>query len=231
MDLFTAIKSRRSIRKFKDEPFPDAKVREALELALLAPNSSNMQTWNFYWIKNPELKKRISEYCMNQSAARTANHLIVCVADPKLWKRARPQILNYLEEIKAPSGVKVYYEKLVPFTYRWGFLNSFAPLKFVLSLAVGLFRPITRGPFTKAGLQEVASKSVALACENFMLAITALGGATCPMEGFDEWRVKRALKLPSSARVAMIISVGYEGERATWGPQFRIPSDEVIHII
>jgi nitroreductase len=80
-------------------------------------------------------------------------------------------------------------------------------------------------------LQEVAIKSAALASENLVLALTAQGYATCMMEGFDEVRVRNLLRLSASARVVMVIAVGLEGERGTWGPQFRIPTEQVVHEI
>ena len=49
------------------------------------------------------------------------------------------------------------------------------------------------------------------------------------VEGFDELRVKKLLSLKYSDRVVMVISVGEEAERGTWGPQFRIDSKKVFH--
>ena len=82
MEFFEAVKNRRSIRKFTDENVPDSVVEKALEAAVLAPNSSNVQTWDFYWVRTPEKKKKLVSYCLNQSAARTAQHLVVIVGDP-----------------------------------------------------------------------------------------------------------------------------------------------------
>ena len=62
-----------------------------------------------------------------------------------------------------------------------------------------------------------------------LTAITAQGFSSCMMEGFDEPRVKKILGLKYSDRVVMVISVGEEAERGTWGPRFRISSDKVIH--
>jgi nitroreductase len=100
----------------------------------------------------------------------------------------------------------------------------------------GLFRPTSWGPCTKRDLQEVAIKSAALAAENLVLALSAQGYSTCMMEGFDEVRVKNLLGLGlagigGSARIVMVVGVGLEGERATWGPQYRIPQSEVVHEI
>jgi nitroreductase len=196
----------------------------------LAPNSSNTQTWDFHWIKNPDLKKRIVETFLSQAAARTAAEIVIVTADPKNWKRSQPELIKYIEEVKAPSPVQMYYRKLVPFTYRWGFLNSIGYFKWIMANAIGLFRPFMRGPNTRADLQEVAIKSAALASENFVLAIAAQGGATCMMEGFDECRVKKLLGLGFSTRVVMGIAIGYEAERGTWGPRFRIDLSKVVHI-
>jgi len=41
---------RRSVRHYKDLPLDSEKVKHCIELATLAPNSSNMQLWEFYHI-------------------------------------------------------------------------------------------------------------------------------------------------------------------------------------
>jgi nitroreductase len=87
---------------------------------------------------------------------------------------------------------------------------------------VGLFRPVPRGPFSRAKVKATLSKTVALACQNFMLAITAQGYSSCPMEGFDESRVKKILGLGGKSSVVMIISVGKENPEGIYGPRLRL---------
>lgn len=231
MDFFEAVRARRSIRRFREEEVPVGVVQKALEAAVLAPNSSNMQTWDFYWVRTAEKKAKLVQYCLGQSAARTAAELVVITADPRRWRRSNPEMIQFVESVNAPKPVVFYYKKLIPLTYRWGFLNSLLPVKWLLATVTGLFRPITRGPFSKRDLQEVAIKSAALAAENFVLAISAQGYSTCMMEGFDESRVKRLLGLSGATRVVMVIAVGREGERGTWGPQMRIANEKVIHLV
>jgi len=228
MDLFEAIRKRRSIRRFLPDIVPDAVIRKALEAAVLAPNSSNVQAWQFYWVRNVAPKKKLIEYCLNQSAARTASHLIVVTADPSLWKRSQKALLEWVEKAKAPEPVVFYYKKLIPITYRWGILNSIGYVKKIFTFFGGLFRPLPRGPHTLRDLQEVCIKSAALASENFVLAITAEGFASCMMEGFDENKVRKLLNLKCTSRVVMVIAVGKEAERGTWGPQFRLPIEAVV---
>ena len=230
MEFETVVKKRRSIRRFTDIAFPDEHVQKALELALLAPNSSNVQNWDFHWVKSPDKKKKLTENCLSQSAARTASHLIVASVDTKKWKRAQGPLIDWVKSVNAPKQVVTYYEKIIPVVYTTGFFGFFSPFKWLIFSSIGLFRPIVRRPATARDLEEVALKSSALACENFVLAITSLGGASCMMEGFDEKRVKKLLNLSCSSRITMVIGVGYEAERGTWGPQFRLAYNEVVHV-
>ena len=223
MEFFETVKTRRSIRKYTQTPVPCEVIQKALDAALLAPNSSNLQTWEFYWVRSKEKKDQLVKACLSQSAARTAQELIVVVANPSLWKKTNPEMIKFTTQIKAPRLVLTYYKKLVPLTYGLAWLG---PVKQAFYAIIGLFRPMPRGPVSARDLEEVSIKSAALASENFMLAVTAQGYATCPMEGLDEQRVKKLLNLSRGSRVVMAISVGEaDPERGTWGPQVRFNRD------
>ncbi len=230
MEFFDVVKKRRSIRRFKPEQLPNEVIQRALEAAVLAPNSSNIQAWDFHWIQNSDLQKKVAEACLNQSAARTATQLVVVVANPSLWKRSQKRLVEWVVGVKGPKLVVDYYDRLIPLVYGWGLLNLLTPLKIAAFFLIGLFRPITRTPASQRDLEEVSIKSAALAAENFVLAVCAQGGATCMMEGFDERRLKRLLRLPFKARIVMVIGAGYEAEKGTWGTQYRLPLEEVVHI-
>ena len=51
MDVFNAIKNRRSVRKYKKEPVEDEKIQKCLEAARWAPSASNKQPWHFIVVK------------------------------------------------------------------------------------------------------------------------------------------------------------------------------------
>ncbi len=233
MDFFETVEKRRSIRKFTEKSIPPEVVHRALDAAILAPNSSNVQTWDFYWVKSPEKKSKLIEACLSQAAARTAAELIVVVADPSLWRRSQAGLIAYTEQVNAPKLVKDYYKKLIPITYSYGWFNSLGLIKKILYNCVGLFRPTPRSPATMRDLQEVASKSAALAAQNFVLAMTAQGFQTCMMEGFDACRVSRLLGLKSPARPVMVIGMGQElpDGKGTWGGRYRIDKNLVVHEI
>lgn len=61
MDLEEAIKTRRSIRKFRDKDVPIDLILEAIALATWAPNGGNFQPWTFVVVRNSGLINRIAE--------------------------------------------------------------------------------------------------------------------------------------------------------------------------
>ncbi len=228
MEFFEAVQRRRSIRKYLKEPVPSEVMEKALEAALLAPNSSNMQTWGFYWVKTEPKRKTLIEACLNQNAARTAQELLVVAAIPSLWRKTQKEMMRRIERDKSPAIVRKYYESHIPFGYGWQIL---APLKWLMLNLNGLFKPSIRHPWNYRDIQEISIKSAALAAENFMLAISAQGFDTCPMEGFDEKRVKKLVGLGFTSRIVMVVSVGKRDEKGVWGPQVRFDRDWFVHSI
>ncbi len=61
MDLFEAIKTRRSIRRYKDTPVEDEKLQNVLEAVRMAPSWANMQCWRLVVVKDKTMKGKISE--------------------------------------------------------------------------------------------------------------------------------------------------------------------------
>lgn len=229
MSLDKIIESRKSIRKFTEDEVPQEVLEKAFRHAILAPNSSNMQTWDFYHVQTPEKKQNLVKACFSQSAARTAKELVVITANLSHWKRANPRLIEFAKSVNAPKPVMDYYQNLMPMIYRYGFCNSIAFFRWISTWFIGFFKPVSRYPIFKRDLQEVGIKSAALAAQNFVLSLTEQGYATCMMEGFDKKNVMKILKLKSPARIVMVIAIGKEGPRGTWGPRFRIPFEEVVH--
>ncbi|MGI9516593.1 MAG: nitroreductase family protein [Pirellulaceae bacterium] len=217
------VRSRRSTRVFTDDPVPEEIMRRCLDLTLLAPNSSNLQPWEFYWVRDPEKKQELARLCLGQPAATTAQELVVCVARLDTWEANQERMLEMLEspESGAPESAIMYYRKLVPLAYRQGPFYLLGPLKKLLMHLIAIRKPSPRGPAGKSDMRVWAHKSVALACENLMLALRAYGFDSCPMEGIDETRIKKLLGLPRRAEVSMVISAGCRAENGIYGPQIR----------
>ncbi len=224
------VKARRSVRKFTTEQIPDVIVDDCLEMALLAPNSSNLQTWEFYRIKTDSIKKDIVHACFSQPAAATAAELIVCVAQPTHWRAHCKQMLEYFKTmpVETPKSALVYYSKLAPFVYTVGFLNSLTPFKWLFNTVVGMFKVVPREPISSIGLALWSIKSCALASENLMLAFRSHGYDTCPMEGYDSCKVKDAMGLSRSAKVVMIVGAGKRADGGLYGPRVRFPREQFL---
>ena len=60
----------------------------------MAPNSSNLQLWEFYRVKSKEKKAELVKYCFGQNAAKTANELIVFVTRKDKWKQNAAFLLH-----------------------------------------------------------------------------------------------------------------------------------------
>lgn len=225
------VRGRRSVRVFTEESVPDEVVEKCLDLAMLAPSSSNLQPWEFHWAKSPEVRQQIVTACLGQPAAATAPVLIACVARTKTWRKNAREMVDVLRRQESPPVRKsmfMYYEKLIPLVQTVGWFNLIGLVKWIGLRTVSLFRPTPMVPVSRAGLEMWAVKSTALACENLMLAFRAAGYDTCPMEGMDERWVKRALKLPRDARVVMVISAGRRSPKGIYGPQIRFPREQFI---
>jgi nitroreductase len=61
MDLFEAIKTRRSIRKYSDKTVEDGKLQAVLEAVRMAPSWANYQCWRMVVVREKTTKQRISE--------------------------------------------------------------------------------------------------------------------------------------------------------------------------
>jgi len=101
MDVFTAIKERRSCRSFLPDTISDEVIEKILEAAVWAPSPANNQPWDFIVITNNNLKEKIwleSDKCKKMlfeksgwkwldryklDFVKEAPVVIVVVADPK----------------------------------------------------------------------------------------------------------------------------------------------------
>lgn len=226
------IQNRRSVRLYTDEKIPAEIVEKVLDWGLLAPNSSNLQPWEFYWVKNPAKKAELVTALLSQPAARTAQELIVAVAKRKTWKKVSQQMLAELNaKPDVPKAAKDYYSKIVPLAYTQGPLGIIGLFKKIAVTITGIVRPIPRGPASIADMRVWAAKSTALACENIMLGFSAFGYDTCPMEGFDSARIKKVLGLESGDEVVMVISAGKREKKGVYGPRIRMDRNQFIKII
>ena len=228
------VRTRRSVRRYKKTDINYDDVKDSIHHASLAPNSSNLQLWEFYHVTSEELMNKVSEACFNQPAARTANQFVVIVTRKDLWNKRRLFNINTIKNktlnasdksLKNRDLALKYYKYLIPTIYK-EFFGLLGYIRYINAMIIGLFRPIYR-QVTNSDMRVVAHKSSALAAQNFMLSMTSKGYDTCPMEGFDSLRVKRILSLPYSSEINMVISCGIRDDDGVYGKQIRVPFDDI----
>ncbi len=212
------VESRRSIRIYDNKkPYDKNIVKRSLQRAILSPNSSNMQLWEFYRITSLEKKEKIAEYCLNQLPAKTAQELVVFVARPDKYKKSikfNLDLINCENNFEKESRKKkrtAYYSKAMPLFYMPDFLFILSIIKKIIVTIVGLKKPIVR-EVTSINKKVTIHKSIALAAQTFMLSIKA----------------KKLLKLPRKAEINMVIAVGNAHEDGIWYPRKRFSYDEVV---
>lgn len=147
MDLFEAIKSRRSVRKYRKDPVPNDLILKILEAGRWAPSAGNSQPWSFIVLKDNDIRRTVAE-------ATTYGKFLA----------------------EAPLGIAVVIDPKVS------------------------THPVEDG---------------AVATQNMLLAIHALGLGACWIGAYDsvyEERVKEILGIPKQKRLLSIISLGFPAE-------------------
>ncbi len=59
MDVFEAIKKRRSVRKYQNRDVEEEKLKRVLEAARLAPSARNRQEWRFIVVRSKDMKEKL----------------------------------------------------------------------------------------------------------------------------------------------------------------------------
>jgi len=63
VEVYEAIKARRSIRKYKTSDIEEDKLKILLDAARLSPSAGNRQPWRFIVVKDFEVKRRLADAC------------------------------------------------------------------------------------------------------------------------------------------------------------------------
>jgi len=88
MEVLEAIKTRRSIRKYKLDPVDDRLLQKVLDAARWAPSWANTQCWRFVVVKDMNTKSKLADTLTATNSAMDAirNAPIVIVACAELGK-------------------------------------------------------------------------------------------------------------------------------------------------
>lgn len=81
MDLYEAIRIRRSVRRYTQASIPEVTLNRIFEAIRLAPSACNKQPWKFLILKTAEHRKALSG--IFQDWAMTAPLMLVALGHPK----------------------------------------------------------------------------------------------------------------------------------------------------
>lgn len=134
MDAIHCIKSRRSVRIFREDQIPDDILGKILEAATWAPSSGNLQNWEFVVVKDIGIRESIARNC-RQDFIKKAPVLIVVCSNKK-------KVLNYGKRGEEFFGIQ----------------NTSAAVQNLLLAAHSLgLGTCWVGSFDEAGLSEILS--------------------------------------------------------------------------
>lgn len=88
LEVLEAIRTRRSIRKYKTDPIDDKTLETVLEAARWAPSWSNTQCWRFIVVRDGDIKSRLANTlnATNPAVDAIRNAPVVIVACAELGK-------------------------------------------------------------------------------------------------------------------------------------------------
>lgn len=192
----SAIRARRTTKRFKPDPIPKATLKELIELTIAAPSSFNIQPWRIVLVDEPEQRAALAKAAWNQAQVATAPVTFVFAVDIRAFEATFEQTIQMAAELGAWNEKTCnYFRGSVP-----GFQNGLG-----------------------AKEREYAIKDAMIAATHLALAAESLGLNSAFMNGWMEDAVKEVIgaKDDPSIAIALLMPVGY-GE-ASYGHAGRLP--------
>jgi nitroreductase len=82
MDFFEVIRNRHSVRKYKNKPIEEEKMKKILETINSAPSAGDLQAYEIFLVKDLEKKRALAEAALNQDSIVEAPVVLVFCAHP-----------------------------------------------------------------------------------------------------------------------------------------------------
>ena len=80
MDIYEAVKTRKSVRSYQSREVPDDVLTRILDAARLAPSANNFQEWRFVVVRDPKTRRKIAQAACRQTFVGEAPVVLACCA-------------------------------------------------------------------------------------------------------------------------------------------------------
>lgn len=224
-------RDRRAIRDFDGSPLADEEVEAIIGEALLAPSSGNSQPYAIHWLREPAIKAAGAAACRNQRAARSASALLVFVAGKRFAIETASMFQAYLESTTELSEKSRRYN-LRAVKRRRIFLriaSSFfwSPL---FSVFIAIFPSFALAPVGTNGVRHRSARGALFAAQTILLAASARGIDSCPMEGFNPRKLGGLLELKRGDAIVLVVALGRRRPNAPIQPRWRRSFDTAVQL-
>lgn len=219
------------------DPAVIAQATSALEMARRAPSGFNVQPYQLLMVTQPSQKEALAKWCLGRNAdrVRDADAIALFLADREAlasWQDydryilRRPTAKNedtaaadssgveQRRRVGSPEWFQAMKVKLLVGLFSSGLTLPPFVVKPVMSgirLAARIVSWITRSRFlfpTLSNRDTWSQKNTALVAMSYLLDCTSRGLATCPMEGYLSWGVRRALSIPRRYTIPLVVATG-----------------------
>ena len=179
-----AIRTRRTTKRFKPDPIPEATLKELVALTLAAPSSYNLQPWRIIMVDDPAQKEALTKASWNQAQVATAPVTFVFAVSIRGWEKTLEQTCQTALDLGAWTQKTVdFFLGNIP-----GFQNGLGERR-----------------------REYAIKDAIIAATHLALAAESLGLNSCFMNGWIEESVKEVIgaKGDPDIAIALLLPIGY----------------------
>ncbi|MCL4474445.1 MAG: nitroreductase family protein [Actinobacteria bacterium] len=186
MDVFDAIRNRRSHRAYQSDPVEPEKIDQILEAAHWAPSPANGQPWEFIIVTDGDARGHLVD--LSEEARKSGNIELHGFS----YIRPIPQAQAVETEVDPANRYSLSFLKDVP----------------VIIAVVGDPNP----PISQVGpgrVQDGYKYACAAAIQNMLLAAQALGLASLWFTFFDRELVSRFLNVNPGKHLLALVCLGY----------------------
>jgi len=108
MEFYEVVKTRRSIRSFKEDVPPQAVIDRIMEAVRISPSGSNRQPWKFILVTDPGLRDEVAAACGNQRFVGEAPIVVVACGYDIKYNRG-----GYMGEMSFMMDVSIAFTHLI----------------------------------------------------------------------------------------------------------------------